>query len=260
MGAARKYGYVRDSYDPLDRRLAAPAPGLKYPRKADLYRLCAPMTDQKNLGSCTAHMAVELLMQTEIELYGSATLKSRLATYWWTRFIMGSRYVNEDSGASIRDAIKSLVKYGSPEEAYWPYVVGNFKKKPNAQAEANARMHKALEYARVTQTAAAFKEQIMRGNGIGIGFDVFPSFESPKAMQTGVVPMPLRGEKSIGGHAIVIVAYDDDAGTFTIKNSWGAKVGLAPLPGMARGYFTMPQEYLLNPKLASDPWTLFKAA
>lgn len=258
MGAARKYGYLPDAYDPLDRRLAAPAPGLKYPRKADLFRLCAPMTDQKNLGSCTAHMAVELLMQTEIELFGSASLKSRMATYWWTRFMMGT--VNEDSGASIRDAVKSLVKYGSPEEAYCPYVVANFKKKPSAEAEANARQHMALEYARVAQTAAAFKEQIMRANGIGIGFSVYDSFESAKTLSTGVVPMPLRREQLLGGHAVVIVAYDDDKQTFTIKNSWGAKVGLSPAPGMPRGYFTMPQEYLLNPKLASDPWTLFKAA
>jgi C1A family cysteine protease len=61
--------------------------------------------------------------------------------------------------------------------------------------------------------------------------------------------MPAKTEKSLGGHAVLIVGYDDAKRQFRVRNSWGPSWGL-------KGYFLMPYDYVVNPNLASDFWVL----
>jgi hypothetical protein len=82
-----------------------------------------------------------------------------------------------------------------------------------------------------------------------IGMPVYESFESDAVAKTGVVPMPKPGEQVLGGQCVVAVGYDNAKRQFIVRNSWGIKWG-------QHGYCTMPYEYLLNPQLASDFWTL----
>jgi C1A family cysteine protease len=81
------------------------------------------------------------------------------------------------------------------------------------------------------------------------GFTVYQSFESETVAGTGIVPMPSPGEAVVRGHCVVAVGYDDTQRTFIIRNSWGTDWGI-------KGYCMMPYEYLLNPQLASDFWTI----
>ena len=70
-----------------------------------------------------------------------------------------------------------------------------------------------------------------------------------------LVPLPKKGSKLYGGHAILAVGYDDnkmigaDKGALLIRNSWGTGWGMA-------GYFTIPYAYLTDRGLASDFWTI----
>jgi len=61
--------------------------------------------------------------------------------------------------------------------------------------------------------------------------------------------MPGPSEKSVGGHAICCVGYDDATQHFIIRNSWGNQWGL-------QGYFMMPYAYPTNSNLADDFWTI----
>ena len=61
--------------------------------------------------------------------------------------------------------------------------------------------------------------------------------------------MPALKEKSVGGHAVMAVGYDDNKQTFLIRNSWGPKWG-------KKGCFTIPYAYLTSSRLASDFWTI----
>ncbi len=49
------------------------------------------------------------------------------------------------------------------------------------------------------------------------------------------------------------VGYDEAERRFIVRNSWGADWGI-------KGYFTMPYDYVLDPSLASDFWTLRRYA
>jgi len=73
---------------------------------------------------------------------------------------------------------------------------------------------------------------------------------TPKATKGGVVPMPSAKETPIGGHAVVVVGYDDAEKRAKFVNSWGT--------GWAQGGFGyLPYEYL--EKYMTDAWT-FKLA
>jgi C1A family cysteine protease len=61
--------------------------------------------------------------------------------------------------------------------------------------------------------------------------------------------MPASDEKSVGGHAVLAVGYDDATREFLVRNSWGTDWGL-------KGYFKIPYAYLTTAKLASDFWTI----
>jgi C1A family cysteine protease len=61
--------------------------------------------------------------------------------------------------------------------------------------------------------------------------------------------MPAQSESALGGHCIVAVGYDNKKRVFLMRNSWGKSWGM-------KGYFTIPYEYLLDPHLASDFWTI----
>jgi C1A family cysteine protease len=81
-----------------------------------------------------------------------------------------------------------------------------------------------------------------------MGISVYESFKSRAVTRSGVVPMPRRREKHLGGHALLVVGYDRRRRLFLVRNSWGSRWGL-------EGYCLLPYAYLLDPDLAWDFWT-----
>jgi C1A family cysteine protease len=90
---------------------------------------------------------------------------------------------------------------------------------------------------------------LANGRPIVIGFSVYDSFESQEVAQTGMVPMPGSNESMLGGHAVLLVGYDDPRQLWIVRNSWGESWG-------DKGYFYMPYQYLTDPGLADDFWVL----
>jgi C1A family cysteine protease len=83
-----------------------------------------------------------------------------------------------------------------------------------------------------------------------MGFAVYTAFESTQVAQTGVLNLPDFGTEDLqGGHAVLVVGYDDNSNRFRVRNSWGPSWG-------QHGYFTMPYEYLLDEGLSRDFWTV----
>lgn len=242
----RKFGWKPDVPDHRDLILSVPRPRA-LASKVDLRPGCPPVYDQGSLGSCTANAVGGALQFTEKEQHGGAQrpVPSRLFIYYNTRVI--ERTVGEDSGATLRDTMKSINRNGYCREATWPYKIDQFKKKPARAAYTEADKHKlaTIQYARVAQTADALRTVLAGSDPIVFGFAVYESFD--KAAKTGVCPMPSKNEDMVGGHAVLLVGYDHEKRQFLVRNSWGAKWGQS-------GYFWMPYEYVLNGNLADDFW------
>jgi C1A family cysteine protease len=245
------YGWVRDTPDARDRlyfaRLLSEPKGL--PSRVDLRALCPAVYDQGQLGSCTANGIGAAIQFDQMKLGKESFVPSRLFIYYNERAIEGT--VASDSGAQVRDGIKAVVKLGAPPETDWPYDITKFADKPPAQAYTDAKQDLVAAYSRVVQQLPQMQGCLAAGYPFVFGFTVYESFESAAVAASGIMPMPGPKEKSLGGHCVLAVGYDNTKRVFIVRNSWGTGWGM-------KGYFTMPYEYILNSQLASDFWTIQK--
>ena len=242
----RTYGWIPDRPDGRDFLYRAIRKKVRLDKTVDLRAQCSRVEDQGNLGSCTA-----LALAGNIEFLDNRTDSeyadvSRLFIYYNERVIIDT--VDYDSGAMLRDGIKTLKNDGVCPERVWPYRIGKFKSKPPANCYKEAAGRRIASYYRI----ASLDEMLnclAEGFPFVFGFTVYESFESPKTAQTGVVPMPQKSESPLGGHAVLAVGYHRKARRFIIRNSWGAGWGMD-------GYGTMPFAYL--EELGDDFWTIRK--
>jgi C1A family cysteine protease len=242
------YGWNPDIPDGRDLMYAAPPEVVtQLPTQVDLRPQCPPVYDQGQLGSCTANSIAGALEFDQIKEGQQSFTPSRLFIYYNERAIEGT--VSSDSGAQIRDGVKSVNQQGAPPETDWPYDITKFSEKPPEQAYADAAQHKAILYQRLTQTLNQLKGCLASGYPFVFGFVVYESFESQQVASSGQAQMPQAGEKQLGGHAVLAVGYDESEQRFTVRNSWGPGWGM-------QGYFTLPYPYLLQQTLSSDFWTI----
>ncbi|KLU66877.1 papain family cysteine protease [Desulfosporosinus acididurans] len=216
------------------------------PHVVDLRSGCSPVVDQGELGSCTAN-AIASGLREYLELRsGKLTPLSRLWLYWGERKLEGT--VADDSGASIRDGMKVLHKFGCSPESDWPYDITKFKETPPIISFIDALHFRISEYHRV-QNLSDLKSALAKGYPVVIGIKIYESFESQAVAENGIVPLPQKDEQYLGGHAVLAVGYRDDndnSGIVICRNSWGENWG-------ANGYFFLPYGYFAENVL--DMWT-----
>jgi C1A family cysteine protease len=243
-----RYGWIPDLPDQRDHLYAAPGETLAVlPPSADLRAQCPPVYDQGQLGSCTANAIAAAIEFDRLREKLPDFTPSRLFIYYNERAIEGT--VGTDSGAQIRDGIKSVAQQGACAEADWPYDIARFTEKPPAKAYSDAKLDRAVSYQRLVQNLGQMKGCLASGFPFVFGFSVYQSFESQQVAQTGHAPMPGPGEQLVGGHAVMAVGYDDSRQWLLVRNSWGTGWGIA-------GYFTLPYAYVTQPSLAADFWTI----
>ena len=243
----RVYGWIPDLPDQRDylysTRFRIPP---ELPEHVDLRPFCSRVENQGALGSCTAQAltgAMEVLEKKDAVPFQDL---SRLFLYYNERVIIGT--VGYDSGATLRDGIKSLAREGVCAERRWPYVIARFKKKPGAVCYREAADHQITSYHRML-ALDEMQACLAEGFPFVFGFAVYESFESTEVTRTGVVQMPEKAERVLGGHAVLAVGYSMPDKRFLVRNSWGTRWG-------QRGYFTMPFAYLEDRSLSDDFWTI----
>ena len=237
------------------------------PSKMDLRDWCPDIVDQGQLGSCTANAAAGLLAYFENKAFGKYIDPSRLFLYKATRNLMKE---TGDTGAYIRTVMSAMILFGAPPEEYWPYTdqTPDFDVEPTAFCYSFAESYKTINYLRLNPPLTpkdtllnSIKTNLAASLPSEFGFTVYNSIRQAK---DGQIPFPCKGEKVLGGHAILAVGYDDKltiknpgcdnetTGALLIRNSWGTDWG-------DKGYGWLPYEYVLK-GLAVDWWTLIKAS
>lgn len=245
----RIYGRVPDKPDKRDLYYQAVRATGTLPRSVDLRENCSEIRDQGRLGSCCAFACCGLLEHYANVNRGKVKIFSPMFVYYILRQAQGT--VRQDSGGTIRGVLKAVAKKGACKESLWTYPknalaqYGKFLLKPNDSAYSNAQKHKILTYSRL-RTLDEVRGCLADGFPVVCGIDVYESFESDIANNTGEIPLPEKGEELLGGHAIGIFGYRED-GCFICRNSWGKSWGDA-------GYFYLKPEFLQE--YGSDFWTV----
>ncbi|HET7421025.1 MAG TPA: C1 family peptidase [Candidatus Dormibacteraeota bacterium] len=244
----RHYGWIPDVPDQRDHLYAAPPQYLAaLPPRTDLRAKCPPVYDQGQLGSCTANAIAAAVEFERLKQKLPDFTPSRLFIYYNERVIEGT--VQSDSGAMLRDGIKSVASDGVCPEPEWPYDIAKFTRKPTAACYRDAKLDRAVQYQSILQDLNQMKGCLASGYPFVFGFTVYESFESATVRKTGHAPMPGWRERPVGGHAVMAIGYDDSRQWFLVRNSWGSGWGL-------KGYFTLPYPYLIQNGLAKDFWTI----
>lgn len=205
----KRFGWTPDLPDARDYMYSAPETVLtKLPTKVDLRGSKMPKVyDQGELGSCTANAIGAAFEFGQIKQGQKDFMPSRLFIYYNERAVEGT--IDTDSGAMIRDGMKSVAKLGVCTEETWPYDIPRFTDKPTGKAYTEAKKHQALVYRRVLGQLHQMQGCLAQGYPFVFGFSVYESFMTPEVATTGKVPLPPRGEQLLGGHAVLAVGYDD---------------------------------------------------
>jgi C1A family cysteine protease len=243
------FGWTPDVPDHRDMMFSLPKKMKKLPTKVDLRTEQIDIFDQGALGSCTANAVSTAFTFNLVKQNDPLFVPSRLFIYYNTRLLEGN--ADRDSGATLRNTVKSINKVGTCEEKYWPYNIDKFKSKPTESSYNDADGNKAIKYERLSRSLYDFKSCLNAGFPFICGFAVYESFQSREVAKTGIMSMPDPNERSLGGHAVIVMGYDDEKECFIVRNSWGKKWG-------DKGHFYMPYDYLLNRNLSDDFWVIQK--
>lgn len=239
------YGWKKDLPDHRDLKYTYHA--ISLPEKVDLRPEMPLVYDQGQLGSCTANAGGAAFAYMHKKNENELFMPSRLFIYYNTRKRDGT--IKYDAGSTIRSTIKAMAKNGAAREDLWPYDINKFAVKPLVRVYKDGKTNLVISYLKVAQNEAALKTSLAQGFPVVFGFSVYDSFESSDTANTGVVPMPSSDESFVGGHAVLLVGYDDTQNMFIVRNSWSDRWG-------DKGYCYMPYEFILNNDLAADFWTI----
>ncbi len=244
---ANSFGWLPDLPDHRDLLYTAPMMVMRtLPKNVDLRSNCPEVYTQGILGSCTANaLAAAFQFEQKKQLIPNF-IPSRLFIYYNERVLLNT--INSDSGAFLRDGIKTINAQGVCPENDWPYLVDQFSVKPPEVLYEKAATNQVLSYMRLNNTNINLLQSCLaQGFPFVFGFSVYESFKSID--KNGIMPMPTFSEQRLGGHAVMAVGYNDEKQYFIVRNSWGINWG-------DNGYFYMPYTYITDRNRSIDFWTI----
>ena len=196
-------------------------------------------------GNCFSFAAVGMREFLEIKNKQKFVPLSELYLGYKTKLSEGTEGV--DNGATISDVMQALTTWGVCPESIDPYIPKLFSTPDSTSEDDAAKQYKISSYSRVNNLNE-LKAALAEGYVAEIGIMVYESLETEEVMRTGRVPYPNKqSEQLLGGHAVLIVAYNDITDEIIFKNSWGVGIGIN-----GTGYFSLPYKFMNDPDLVSE--------
>ena len=222
----------------------------KLPIKVDLRnsRDMPPVLHQGSLGSCTAHACCQAIRFSSDRQKDIKWMPSRLFMYYFGRLV-GNFNTTMDSGCNISSIMFASKQYGICNENLWPYEMHLAHKIPSNEAQEKA-IKPSSRYQYYTVPKNMLKQNLAQGYPVMFGFGVTREFIDIR--EDGIMKMPKGNDPDAnisGGHAVLMVGYDERKKWFIVQNSWGDRWGKA-------GYCFMPESFIMNEDYTWDCWTV----
>ncbi|MFI6999503.1 C1 family peptidase [Nocardia sp. NPDC050175] len=201
------------------------------PASYSLKQYAAPAGDQGAVGSCvtwaTGYTGYGILMN-EQQIAGGPMAPM---------FIYAQIAKGDDEGTWAGVALPMETSQGIDTKSHYWQGDFDYTTQPDASERANAAHYK-LSGAKDLSSGdrvTNIKNAISSGLPVPIGFEVRQSFMNLNSSNSRYNPS--RNERTVGGHEVTIVGYDQNG--VTIENSWGSGWG-------ANGFFTAPWSFITS--------------
>lgn len=203
------------------------------------YNGVTPVVDQGNCGSCWAFAATAALESNVMIATGKSIDRAE-------QILVSCSGAGSCSGGYVDAASNYIRNTGLPPESYYPYTATNGACSTAANGwQSNTSAITSWHYVGNTTspTVDQIKNELVTYGPLVTTMDVYTDFFSYRSGIYKYVTGHLEG-----GHAILIVGYDDVDQCFIVKNSWGSGWGEA-------GYFKIAYSQLSRPVYFGD-WTI----
>jgi len=201
--------------------------------------------DQGNCGGCWAFASVAAL-ESLLLINHSVTAEPDLSEQFLVSYDIRNRGCN---GGTLSAAAAFLEKQGTPSEACKPYQATS-RKMPFPCSDWKDQAAGIGAFESVEQTVDALKAAVYKGP-VPTGFYVFEDFYA----YTGGVYSHVSGKK-VGGHAVLVVGWDDVQQCFIVKNSWGPDWGEHGYFRIAYSEMTTDVAFGTDTVSYVEPWML----
>lgn len=232
--------------------------GNTFPTFIDLKPDVFEVDDQLSVRSCTANAATSV-PEDMLKKDGRGVSLSRLFNYWISRnTILEQPGIN---GSTMRASIRAIKHFGVCREMLWPYTIPSVDIKPSDEAFAEAISRRIQRYEIIDtrlpnplppinglseedwrelifmivnervikQMKSALNERLQVAFSCNLGqqwYGLMGSWREHVYVRPGV------NNPIVGGHAMVVIGYDDSCKRFLIENSWGSTWGDGGFGGM----------------------------
>lgn len=233
--------------------------------------LSPSLLDQGTLNSCCAFAVMDYVQFLDRKFLGRTTDCSKLFLYQLAERTEYNakhyHYGEPGSSVSLRSTIKTVIRFGSPPEQFWPYDLQNYRQTPNDPfLFAFAREFGSLRYFRPFRKVHKKNERLESIKQLLVtGLPCICGFSVPQTVTTSPwIPVPDSRTAVLGGQAVLILGYDDSVnskstrsrtkknyeGSFLIRGNWGETWG-------DYGYGWLPYRYIKN-SFATSFWSMLK--
>ncbi len=199
--------------------LVASGGQIDLPPSLDLSSRFPPPGNQGSIGSCggwaVAYAAKSFQEKSERD-WDMENQMHRFSPSFLYNQVNGGR----DSGSSFPDLFAILMTHGAASLATMPYTT-DYRRQPDAAAFREAQQYPIRSFVRIPPGGnTAIKSMLVQGKAVVFGMEVDQSFMN----YTGGIFRGGSG-RTLGGHAMAIVGYDDSRRAYRIINSWSTRWG-----------------------------------
>jgi Papain family cysteine protease len=211
---------------------STPFKGKEFPSSVDLSIYFPNAGDQGMQNSCVAWTLGYALKAYQEKLETNQSLDFSPA------FIYNQINKGYDRGSFFEDALKILENQGVCTKKDMPYNPTDFLTQPTIEQKSRAKKYKIEYWKRLVSKNNLFKSHLNQGYPIAIGVRVDDGFKAINQYDKQCIWKKRIGNIG-GGHAILIVGYDDKLNAFKILNSWGTTWGI-------NGYAWIDYSFLIS--------------
>jgi Papain family cysteine protease len=225
------------------------AEAISLPSSVNYAQQMSAIRNQGARGTCVAH-AMTAVHEFYDRQAGNPNDYSEQFLYQETKQIDGAPSA---CGTWQVKAAQVLGSLGQCRESVWPYnpnLPCNNNGTEPSNARSDAAPHKLATLILNPKDVNAIKSALAGGSVVGFSIPVWNSwYASAETRRSGRITMKIGGEASVGGHAMCLIGYQDDAGSpgggfFILRNSWSTGWGYECPYGAGNG--TIPYQYLAN--------------